>query len=185
MILGKDKAFTYDYMFDMDSQQDAIYTTCTEKLIDGCFEGYNATIFAYGQVKLLHIKPALSSFLFVLPGNILLVQAPQATPTPTPPSFHVCQGCRSNGTPTAPTPCEVKRTLRLDRRMTLSYHRGNASPHRRPTSGASLTHFLWPGSETLPPQPPPHTHTQMKQAPFVLTGNQNLLLMNYRLNHQY
>lgn len=52
VILGKDKAFTYDYMFDMDSQQDAIYTTCTEKLIDGCFEGYNATIFAYGQVNL-------------------------------------------------------------------------------------------------------------------------------------
>ncbi|XP_056908531.1 kinesin-like protein KIF21A isoform X10 [Takifugu flavidus] len=49
VILGKDKAFTYDYMFDMDSQQDAIYTTCTEKLIDGCFEGYNATVFAYGQ----------------------------------------------------------------------------------------------------------------------------------------
>ncbi|XP_076590246.1 kinesin-like protein KIF21A isoform X4 [Chaetodon auriga] len=49
VMLGKDKAFTYDYMFDMDSQQDAIYTTCTEKLIEGCFEGYNATIFAYGQ----------------------------------------------------------------------------------------------------------------------------------------
>ncbi|XP_039988333.1 kinesin-like protein KIF21A isoform X1 [Xiphias gladius] len=49
VILGKDKAFTYDYLFDMDSQQDSIYTTCTEKLIDGCFEGYNATVFAYGQ----------------------------------------------------------------------------------------------------------------------------------------
>uniref|UniRef100_A0A672ZU73 Kinesin family member 21A n=1 Tax=Sphaeramia orbicularis TaxID=375764 RepID=A0A672ZU73_9TELE len=49
VILGKDKAFTYDYLFDMDSEQDSIYTTCTEKLIDGCFEGYNATIFAYGQ----------------------------------------------------------------------------------------------------------------------------------------
>ncbi|XP_029010436.1 kinesin-like protein KIF21A isoform X2 [Betta splendens] len=49
VILGKDKAFTYDYVFDMDSQQDAIYSTCTEKLIDGCFEGYNATVFAYGQ----------------------------------------------------------------------------------------------------------------------------------------
>uniref|UniRef100_A0A3B4TA48 Kinesin family member 21A n=1 Tax=Seriola dumerili TaxID=41447 RepID=A0A3B4TA48_SERDU len=49
VILGKDKAFTYDYMFDMDSQQDSIYATCTEKLIDGCFEGYNATVFAYGQ----------------------------------------------------------------------------------------------------------------------------------------
>ncbi|XP_029909108.1 kinesin-like protein KIF21A isoform X5 [Myripristis murdjan] len=49
VILGKDKAFTYDYVFDMDSQQDAIYASCTEKLIDGCFEGYNATVFAYGQ----------------------------------------------------------------------------------------------------------------------------------------
>ncbi|XP_069570579.1 kinesin-like protein KIF21A isoform X2 [Brachyistius frenatus] len=49
VILGKDKAFTYDFMFDMDSQQDAIYSTSTEKLIEGCFEGYNATVFAYGQ----------------------------------------------------------------------------------------------------------------------------------------
>nr|XP_057933110.1 kinesin-like protein KIF21A isoform X2 [Doryrhamphus excisus] len=49
VFLGKDKAFTYDYVFDMDTQQDAIYTNCTERLIDGCFEGYNATIFAYGQ----------------------------------------------------------------------------------------------------------------------------------------
>ncbi|XP_071370350.1 kinesin-like protein KIF21A [Centroberyx affinis] len=49
VFLGKDKAFTYDYVFDMDSQQEALYTHCTEKLIDGCFEGYNATIFAYGQ----------------------------------------------------------------------------------------------------------------------------------------
>ncbi|GAA6215336.1 kinesin-like protein KIF21A [Lates japonicus] len=49
VILGKDKAFTYDYLFDMDSQQDTIYASCAEKLIDGCFEGYNATVFAYGQ----------------------------------------------------------------------------------------------------------------------------------------
>ncbi|KAJ8245439.1 hypothetical protein GJAV_G00270770 [Gymnothorax javanicus] len=49
VTLGKDKAFTYDYVFDMDTQQDAIYTHCTEKLIEGCFEGYNATVFAYGQ----------------------------------------------------------------------------------------------------------------------------------------
>ncbi|XP_029552971.1 kinesin-like protein KIF21A isoform X2 [Salmo trutta] len=49
VMLGKDKAFTYDYVFDMDSCQDSIYADCTEKLIEGCFEGYNATIFAYGQ----------------------------------------------------------------------------------------------------------------------------------------
>ncbi|XP_069556132.1 kinesin-like protein KIF21A isoform X1 [Brachyistius frenatus] len=49
VFLGKDKAFTYDHVFDMDSEQEAIYTHCTESLIEGCFEGYNATIFAYGQ----------------------------------------------------------------------------------------------------------------------------------------
>lgn len=60
VILGKDKAFTFDHVFDMDTKQDTIYGNCTEKLIEGCFEGYNATIFAYGQVCvcgfcLLHI----------------------------------------------------------------------------------------------------------------------------------
>ncbi|XP_031438315.1 kinesin-like protein KIF21A isoform X2 [Clupea harengus] len=49
VMLGKDKAFTYDFVFDMDSDQASIYADCTEKLIEGCFEGYNATIFAYGQ----------------------------------------------------------------------------------------------------------------------------------------
>ncbi|KAG7495759.1 kinesin KIF21A isoform X2 [Solea senegalensis] len=49
VVLGKDKAFTYDYVFDMDSHQENLYTHCTESLIEGCFEGYNATIFAYGQ----------------------------------------------------------------------------------------------------------------------------------------
>ncbi|XP_040268316.1 kinesin-like protein KIF21A isoform X2 [Bufo bufo] len=49
VFLGKDKAFTFDYVFDIDSKQDEIYLQCTEKLIEGCFEGYNATIFAYGQ----------------------------------------------------------------------------------------------------------------------------------------
>lgn len=52
VFLGKDKAFTFDYVFDIDSQQEQIYTQCIEKLIDGCFEGYNATVFAYGQVSI-------------------------------------------------------------------------------------------------------------------------------------
>ncbi|XP_035487264.2 kinesin-like protein KIF21B isoform X4 [Scophthalmus maximus] len=49
VLLGKDKAFTYDYVFDFDSEQQHIYQACVYKLIDGCFEGYNATVFAYGQ----------------------------------------------------------------------------------------------------------------------------------------
>ncbi|XP_054844245.1 kinesin-like protein KIF21A isoform X6 [Eublepharis macularius] len=49
VFLGKDKAFTFDYVFDIESCQEEIYVQCIEKLIDGCFEGYNATVFAYGQ----------------------------------------------------------------------------------------------------------------------------------------
>ncbi|XP_036956590.1 kinesin-like protein KIF21B isoform X3 [Acanthopagrus latus] len=49
VLLGKDKAFTYDFVFDIDSEQQSIYQACVYKLIEGCFEGYNATVFAYGQ----------------------------------------------------------------------------------------------------------------------------------------
>uniref|UniRef100_A0A3B4T4F7 Kinesin-like protein KIF21B n=1 Tax=Seriola dumerili TaxID=41447 RepID=A0A3B4T4F7_SERDU len=49
VLLGKDKAFTYDFVFDVDSEQHRIYQGCVYKLIEGCFEGYNATVFAYGQ----------------------------------------------------------------------------------------------------------------------------------------
>ncbi|KAJ8360512.1 hypothetical protein SKAU_G00170370 [Synaphobranchus kaupii] len=49
VLLGKDKAFTYDFVFDLDAQQQQIYTACVHKLIEGCFDGYNATVFAYGQ----------------------------------------------------------------------------------------------------------------------------------------
>ncbi|XP_070199772.1 kinesin-like protein KIF21A isoform X3 [Littorina saxatilis] len=49
VILGKDKSFTFDYVYDVPTVQDAIYNSCVRELIDGCFEGYNATVFAYGQ----------------------------------------------------------------------------------------------------------------------------------------
>lgn len=53
VILGADKAFTFDYVFDMNSFQSEIYTNCVEKLVDGALKGYNATVLAYGQVKIL------------------------------------------------------------------------------------------------------------------------------------
>ncbi|MEE6493062.1 hypothetical protein FKM82_016715 [Ascaphus truei] len=49
VLLGKDKAFTYDYVFDMDTEQVCVYQTCVSKLVEGCFQGYNATVLAYGQ----------------------------------------------------------------------------------------------------------------------------------------
>jgi len=47
--IGSDKSFTYDYVFDTASTQDEVYIDTTKSLIEGCFEGYNATVLAYGQ----------------------------------------------------------------------------------------------------------------------------------------
>ena len=35
IILGKDKAFTYDFVFDTDSQQDQIFGDVAKDLIEG------------------------------------------------------------------------------------------------------------------------------------------------------
>lgn len=49
IVLGTDKAFTYDYVFDVESSQTEIYTNCVERLVNGALKGYNATVLAYGQ----------------------------------------------------------------------------------------------------------------------------------------
>lgn len=42
------RQFSYDYAFDMDSTQDQVFDVVTP-ILDGVYEGYNGTIFAYGQ----------------------------------------------------------------------------------------------------------------------------------------
>lgn len=53
VVCGRDsnsgKAFTYDYVFPIDSGQSEIYDQCVVPLIEQCFDGFNATILAYGQ----------------------------------------------------------------------------------------------------------------------------------------
>ncbi|XP_052868301.1 kinesin-like protein KIF21A [Anopheles cruzii] len=49
VFLGSDKAFTFDYVFDMTTTQVSVYSNCVEKLVDGALKGYNATVLAYGQ----------------------------------------------------------------------------------------------------------------------------------------
>jgi hypothetical protein len=44
-----DKSFTFDYLYDIQSKQESIFGSSVKTLIDGCFEGYNATVLAYGQ----------------------------------------------------------------------------------------------------------------------------------------
>ncbi|XP_040068064.1 kinesin-like protein KIF21A isoform X3 [Ixodes scapularis] len=47
--VGKDKAFTFDHVFDCPTHQERVYDTCVKALVEGCFDGYNATVLAYGQ----------------------------------------------------------------------------------------------------------------------------------------
>eukprot|EP00002_Diphylleia_rotans_P026112 TRINITY_DN5195_c0_g1_i5.p1 TRINITY_DN5195_c0_g1~~TRINITY_DN5195_c0_g1_i5.p1 ORF type:complete len:1401 (-),score=294.27 TRINITY_DN5195_c0_g1_i5:106-4308(-) len=49
LILGKDRAFTFDHVFSPTTEQESVYYKIGRPLVDGCFEGYNATILAYGQ----------------------------------------------------------------------------------------------------------------------------------------
>ena len=49
LILGKDRAFTFDYVLSSKMSQQQSYVRCMEQLVTACFEGYNATVFAYGQ----------------------------------------------------------------------------------------------------------------------------------------
>ncbi|XP_063793175.1 chromosome-associated kinesin KIF4A [Pseudophryne corroboree] len=49
VIVGTEKSFTYDYVFDPTSEQEEVYSTAVAPLIKGLFKGYNATVLAYGQ----------------------------------------------------------------------------------------------------------------------------------------
>ena len=53
IIIGrqpKQRRFTYDYVLGPNSSQQDVFDKChIASLVDGCFHGYNATIFAYGQ----------------------------------------------------------------------------------------------------------------------------------------
>lgn len=49
LILGKDRGFTFDYVFSPKTTQADVYDKCVEPLVKSCMEGYNATVFAYGQ----------------------------------------------------------------------------------------------------------------------------------------
>ena len=49
LLMGGDKQFTFDYVFDSDTHQQSIYDKCVAPLVENLFEGYNATVLAYGQ----------------------------------------------------------------------------------------------------------------------------------------
>ena len=49
ILLGPEKSFTFDLVFDTQTSQDLMFQNCVAALVDGTLNGYNATILAYGQ----------------------------------------------------------------------------------------------------------------------------------------
>ena len=49
LVLGKERSFTFDHVFDQKSRQDQVHSSCVTPLVDAFFQGFNATVFAYGQ----------------------------------------------------------------------------------------------------------------------------------------
>ena len=49
IIMGKDRSFTFDRVYGIDSKQEDIFEGCTKDLVLSVFGGYNATVLAYGQ----------------------------------------------------------------------------------------------------------------------------------------
>ncbi|KAL2614181.1 hypothetical protein R1flu_025873 [Riccia fluitans] len=49
IVLGKDRRFTFDYVFPPAVGQEDVYNDCVKPLVESCIAGYNATVLAYGQ----------------------------------------------------------------------------------------------------------------------------------------
>ena len=45
------KAFTFDSVFDWNCSQQTVYEQTALPIVDSVLEGYNGTVFAYGQVS--------------------------------------------------------------------------------------------------------------------------------------
>ncbi|CAL8098357.1 unnamed protein product [Calicophoron daubneyi] len=49
IMIGKDKLFAFDFVFDESTSQENIYLKAAQPMVDCVLKGYNATLFAYGQ----------------------------------------------------------------------------------------------------------------------------------------
>ncbi len=45
VVIG-DKKYQFEQVFDERSSQTDVYEFCVKSLVEGCFEGYNGTVFA-------------------------------------------------------------------------------------------------------------------------------------------
>lgn len=66
----KDKRFMFDRVFNHEARQQDVYEATSQPLLKGLFDGYNATVFAYG-VSPLYRSTATSIDLNSVPGHRL------------------------------------------------------------------------------------------------------------------
>jgi centromeric protein E len=45
------KSFTFDNVFDLNGNQEEVFDSLGKDLLSSAFEGYNACLFSYGQVR--------------------------------------------------------------------------------------------------------------------------------------
>lgn len=64
------KSFTFDAVYDETTQQKAFYEESCYDLVEGVMEGYNGTIFAYGQVSPCLFLQVVHLWLTIL-GDVL------------------------------------------------------------------------------------------------------------------
>lgn len=49
VMLGSDRLFSFDHVFGPTENQDEVYESCVQPLVESLVHGYNATVFCYGQ----------------------------------------------------------------------------------------------------------------------------------------
>jgi len=47
LVIGKDKAFTFDFVYSEDSSQDQVYRESVKPLVNGLFRGLSSTCVLY------------------------------------------------------------------------------------------------------------------------------------------
>ena len=122
-------AFNFDYVFADDSTQHDIYEQAVAPLVQGCFQGYNAAVFAYGQ----------AGVPFPFPPPPPPARPPPARPPPARPAPPRRRRRRRRPTPNPPS-CARRRAAARRTRWEARAATGVA-PTRSASSPAWSTRF--------------------------------------------
>jgi hypothetical protein len=58
--------YMFDHVYDQSASQKRVYETTARTVVDSALQGYNATIFAYGQTGRLHEIKTLRCCNFII-----------------------------------------------------------------------------------------------------------------------